>query len=407
MSVNAFADQLPGQIEGGNSNYQISNVTQVSGFANTQSAGVCDILQYRLHLYNPGPGSINDVKVEANINTITPYTTYNSVATAYTPDGLTPQTSFEATLNLSSAQTQSYIADSTELLNSAGNVISRSANGTLADTITDGAGGIDIGSLGESVDEYLEFQAKVNCPYVPPVLVPATCNLLSTPVVNGDNVTINSVNYTANSASVSGTNINYGNGVAATYTSTDYPVTYTYPNSGKYTITATVLTNLGNVTSNACRAAITITHPTPPIVPPTCNLLSTPTVNGDNVTISSVNYTANSAQVSGTSINFGNGTANTYKSTDFPISYTYSNPGNYTITATVLTNLGNVTSNACSAAITIAAHTTPVPPTTPTTPTSLVNTGPGNIFAVAGIATVLGTIGHYFYRSRKLGRSLF
>ncbi len=317
MSASAFADQLPGQIEGGNSNYQISNVTQVSGFANTQSAGVCDVLQYRLHLYNPGPGSINDVKVEANINTITPYTTYNSVATAYTPDGLTPQTSFEATLNLSSAQTQSYIKDSTVLLNSAGNVISSSANGTLADTITDSGGGIDIGSLGESIDEYLQFQTKVYCPVIPPAPVPATCNLLSTPAVNGDNVTINSVNYTANSALVSGTSINYGNGTISIYKSTDFPVTYTYPKPGNYTITATVLTNLGNVTSNNCSAAITIAAPTPPPVTP------------------------------------------------------------------------------------------PVTPTTPTTPTSLVNTGPGNIFAVAGIATVLGTIGHYFYRARKLGRSLF
>ena len=411
VQVRALA---PGQVD---SLLQIANLTQNTGFATTQSAKACDQLQYRVLLYNPGPSNVTDVKVEASINTMTPYTQAIPTVTIYAPSANPNENSDQATINLATAQTQSYVKGSTELLDSAGNVIANSGNGgTLADTITMGGGGIDIGALNGSVTEYLEFQTKVNCPVVPPTPVPATCNFLSTPAVNGDNVTISSVNYTANSAVVSGTSINYGNGVTSTYSSTNYPVTYTYPNSGKYTITATVLTNLGNVTSNACKAAITIVPPTPPSkVPATCNLLTTPAVNGDNVTIDSINYTANNAKISGTSINFGNGTVNTYKTSDYPVTYTYPNAGNYTITATVLTDMGNVTSNTCKAAITIAAHVTPTPPATPTTPatpvaatpTSLVNTGPGDIFAVAGIAAVLGTVGHYFYRARKLGRSLF
>ncbi|MGH7239037.1 MAG: hypothetical protein ACREHG_03115, partial [Candidatus Saccharimonadales bacterium] len=79
----------PGQIEGGNTNYQIANVTKSTGFSNTQSAAACDVLQYRLHLYNPGPSALSDVKVEATINSVTPYTSYVSTATAFTPDGLT------------------------------------------------------------------------------------------------------------------------------------------------------------------------------------------------------------------------------------------------------------------------------------------------------------------------------
>jgi len=272
----AFAGQLPGQIEGGNSNYTISNVTKGTGFANTQTAGACDVLQYRLHLYNPGPSSISDVKVEATINTITPYTNYVSTATAYTPDGLTSQVSFESTLNPSTAETQSYVKDSTQLLNSAGNVISSSANGTLADTITDGGGGIDIGSLGESIDEYLQFQTKVNCP----TPVPATCNMISTPAVDGNNIKINNVTYTANSAQVTGISLNFGNGVVNTYKTSDFPVTYTYPNSGNWTVTATVLTNLGNMTSTACTAAVTIaaattTTPTTPATPAATQLVNT------------------------------------------------------------------------------------------------------------------------------------
>ena len=167
------ANTPPGQIEGGNSNYLIDNLTTNSGFANSQTAQACDKLEYRLFLYNPGPGNVAQVNVEAAINTMTPYTSYDSTATTFTPSGLTPQTNFDATVHFATPETQSYIAGSTELLNSAGDVIATSGSGgSLPDTITMGAGGINIGALNYSVAEYVQFEAQVNCPTPTPTPTP-------------------------------------------------------------------------------------------------------------------------------------------------------------------------------------------------------------------------------------------
>lgn len=181
MSAGPVSALSTGQIEGGSSNYTIANITKGTGFSNTQSADACNVVEYRLHLYNPGPGAISDVTVEATLNTITPYTQYVSTATAFAPNSLSPQVNFQATLNLSSSQTESYVKGSTVLLDSAGNVLKSSANGTLADTITTGGGGVDIGSLGASIQEYLEFKAQVSCPSIPPLVTPPTTPTTPTP----------------------------------------------------------------------------------------------------------------------------------------------------------------------------------------------------------------------------------
>lgn len=40
-------------------------------------------------------------------------------------------------------------------------------------------------------------------------------------------------------------------------------------------------------------------------------------------------------------------------------------------------------------------------PVAPTATTSLPNTGPGNVLGISGIATVVGSVGHYLYRRRQ------
>jgi hypothetical protein len=175
LSVGTASASAPGQIAGGNQNYKIANVTKGSGFANPQSADACDVLQYRLRLYNPGPSSLNNVKMEASINTMTPYTSANSTATIFTPDGQTKEVAFQAVVNISTAQTQSYQAGTTKLLDSAGNVIQN-----LPDGVTMGAGGINLGNIGDSVTEYVEFNTQLKCntppptPPKPPVTPPKT-----------------------------------------------------------------------------------------------------------------------------------------------------------------------------------------------------------------------------------------
>jgi hypothetical protein len=275
-----FAQGNPGQIEGGNNNYLVQDVTQGTGFANPQSANACDILLYRLHLYNPGPSGLTDVKVETTVNNMNPYSQYGSTASVYTPDGVIPVTYYDATVNFSTPQTQTYVKDSTVLLDNDGNVISSSANGTLPDTITDGAGGIDIGNIGESVTEYLEFKTQVNCPTPP---APAVCNTITPPVIDGDTATISNVDYAPNGAKVSSININWGDGTTTPYPPSDFPgsVSHTYSSAANtYTISATLVTSLGNVTSQGCTTSATIVPPTTTTTPPptpTAILTSTPT----------------------------------------------------------------------------------------------------------------------------------
>ncbi len=271
-----------GEIEGGNVNYTISNVTKGTGFSNTQSVDQCNIVEYRLHLYNPGPDPINDVNVEATINTITPYTQYVSTATVFAPDSLTPQINFQSTLNLSTAQTETYIKGSTVLLDSAGNVISSSANGTLADTITTGAGGINIGSLGASVQEYLEFKAQVNCPSVPTPQPTYACTGLT--VEGEDNNIVKVTNFTTsqnNGADFTNATLNWGDNSTPLTTNNVVGQTHQYASNGTYNIIVTANFNVNgstqSATSQSCEQQIsfTSTPPTTPTTPTPTQLVNT------------------------------------------------------------------------------------------------------------------------------------
>jgi len=262
----AFAAN-PGQVVGGDNNYQIQDLTSKSGYANTQSAAACDELQYRLKLYNPGPSTVTNVKVEAGINSVTPYTHYVSTATAYVPDGDPNQVSYRATLNISTAQTQSYEAGTTQLLNSAGSVIK-----TLPDGVTAGAGGISIGNIGESVTEYVTFKTKISCP--PPT--PAeSCDLLQ--VTPGDHkVTIKTFNETATGGAVyKNVVITWGDNTTALTAVNPVGAVHGYSGNGPFTITATPnFTVNGQTVSKTgplCVQKVSFTTPpkTPPQTPPT------------------------------------------------------------------------------------------------------------------------------------------
>jgi len=252
----AFTD---GQIDGGNI-YRTEDLTQNTGFSATTTAQACDLLEYRVQLYNPGSATVDNVNVQADISNSA--LTSNESTIEITSSNGDPSTTYGfTTVNFASAQTLSYVNGSTQLLDQNNNLINGLPNG-----ITIGGTGVNVGNVGPSVTEYVQFQEKVSCQTPSPT--PATCNSLSTPVVVGKSVKINSVSYTANSATVTGISLNFGNGVVNTYQSSSFPVSYTYTNSGNYTITATVLTNLGNETASACNAGITIA-PTPTTPTPT------------------------------------------------------------------------------------------------------------------------------------------
>jgi hypothetical protein len=268
----AFANGT-GQIVAGNNRYQIADLTKGTGFANTQSAQACDTLQYRLSLYNPGPDALGVVKVEAGINTMTPYTTYVSTATAYTPDGAIPSTSFEATLNISTPQTQSYVANSTQLLDSAGHVINSSAaGGTLADTITLGGGGINIGGIGESVTKFLQFQTKLSCP-TPPPTPSFSCTVLG--LTAEENRTVKISNFAtaqANGATFTNAVITWGDNSTALTSASPIGHAHQYGADGTYTVTATAHFNVNGQDKTAggptCTQNVTFSSTKPPVVTP-------------------------------------------------------------------------------------------------------------------------------------------
>jgi hypothetical protein len=280
MNTGSAVAGVPGQIAGGNQNYTIANVTKGTGFANPQTADACDVLQYRLRLYNPGPSPLGDVKMEASINTMTPYTSANSTATVYTPDGQTKEVAFQAVVNISTAQTQAYQKGSTKLLDSAGNVIKSSANGTLADTITMGGGGIDLGSLTDSTTEYVEFNTVLGCPTPPPAPV-YSCDAFNIVADVNRTVKISAFSTTAkNGASFTNAVVTWGDTSSPLSSANIVGQTHQYAKDDTYTVTATAhfSVNGKDVTAGGpqCVKQVTFSSTKPPTVTPPTTPPATP-----------------------------------------------------------------------------------------------------------------------------------
>lgn len=144
----------------------------------------------------------------------------------------------------------------------------------------------------------------------------------------------------------------------------------------------------------------------PPKVPPVCLALNIDKKSeGESLIVDSVNSQANDYNITGVSINFGDKTpAVEFPPATFPYTHTYSTPGNYTVTATVLSTYGNVTSKTCTAVITATSTPTPIVTTTPPTPaiTELANTGPGSVLGIFAGTALLAGVGRHLYKTRRL-----
>jgi hypothetical protein len=146
------------------------------------------------------------------------------------------------------------------------------------------------------------------------------------------------------------------------------------------------------------------------VVMPTCNLLTLENDNGV-ARIDSIGYTANSASVTGYNILITNGNTTDVNQNiglnQLPYNYTMTAGNTYNFKATVLTSLGNVTSNNCEGVLTVnSVAPTPTPPvitpTTTTPPAQLVNTGPGSTIAIFGGATAVGTALYYWFIRKRI-----
>ncbi len=136
---------------------------------------------------------------------------------------------------------------------------------------------------------------------------------------------------------------------------------------------------------------------------PVCSLITIET-NGMVAKLDNVSYTSGTATVSGVSVNFGDGSSKSVivlspaqlatLSASNPYSYVYSTPGNYTIQATVNSNLGNFSSTNCTKTVAIT-----IPPVTP--PKTLVNTGPGDTIGLFFGSSLAGTVFYRWYTRKN------
>lgn len=155
-----------GQVEQGDI-YRVRNVTQNGQFTDPATANVCETVQFKVRIHNPGPDPLTGVTVKATLNTESA-ASHSSVATI-SADNANPATvSDAAAVNLTKAAGMSYVNGTTQLLDSNGAIITG-----LGDTILTTGVSVPNG-VGVSTEQrrYVQFQAKVDCP-TPPVTPPA------------------------------------------------------------------------------------------------------------------------------------------------------------------------------------------------------------------------------------------
>jgi hypothetical protein len=260
-------------------------------------------------------------------------------------------------------------------------------------------------------------------------------DLALTPVKNEVRTVQEVTTYSAaNGAKYKSVTINWGDG-SAPQTYVNPTETHQYANYGTYVVNVVdvnfTLPN-GQVVTNtepSCqKKSITFSHPSTPSY--ACVSLSVSPQNPTSLT-TPIQGVATYSMTSGVtfvnvSYDWGDGQTDvvtTNSATDqTTASHTYSNYGTYTITATANFEVNgqpvSVSSDNCQTQINIPAPTCTVPgetnlpanspecvpPTTPSGP--LPNTGPGNVVAIFGGTTLLGTIGHFLYRRRFSHKAL-
>lgn len=138
--------------------------------------------------------------------------------------------------------------------------------------------------------------------------------------------------------------------------------------------------------------------------------------NPMSVTATATPVTSNGAELQNVTFNFGDGTATSVPSTSTSATHTFAQNGTFVVTSTLnFSATQSTTSSICQAVVPVGT-TTPTSPITPTptTPTpsvtttatttpspTLVNTGPGDVFGVFGVTTILGAVGYRYFLTRK------
>lgn len=183
FAATAFADS-PGQLAGGDL-YQVRNVTKNTGYGNSVAATCNETVKFSFKLSNTEYGMLYGVKVSANL------AQGSANATATNSAGEAVSASDTATVSVAKGSLK-YIAGSTKLYTVDGTLIKN-----LADGIT--AGGVTTGNLAGSTRQFVQFQAKVDCP-TPEEKKITVCELATKKIVTIDESDFDSKKHSKNLA---------------------------------------------------------------------------------------------------------------------------------------------------------------------------------------------------------------
>lgn len=261
ISGSALADS-PGQLEGGTGVYVAKNVTQNGSYDNNVNTACSDQVRYSIRLHNIAFGGLTNIKVSANL--------LSGKMTAVPAEGVDWGTSDNVAINLPANGSLNYESGSATLYNAQGGVIK-----TLPDGIT--TVGVNIGGLNGSTTEFVNFNAKVNCP---PVVTPPVVSFACTELAVA-NIDRTHYDFTAKSSVSNATVTSYGFTVKdANGNTVDTNTVTTNANSavyhfnqatGTYTVSAVVNTDHGSTSASACSKQVIVaavpTTPTTPVTP--------------------------------------------------------------------------------------------------------------------------------------------
>lgn len=190
-SVMAQAPDV-GQIEGGDI-YRVRNVTKNTGFVNNASAELCDTVQFKVRIHNPGPRPLQNVNVKASLSQGTSTSQSSTVTLSASNNYNNAVVTATAGVTINQPTTISYISGTTELLDN---------NGARLQTLGDGimSSGVNIGTVEVSLNHirYVQFQAKVNCPEPPKPVYITVCQLDNKQIVTINEADFNSSKYSKN-----------------------------------------------------------------------------------------------------------------------------------------------------------------------------------------------------------------
>lgn len=146
-----FADS-PGQLSNSADFYKVKNETKGGAYGSEVTATCGDVVKYSVMIANSEFGMLSNVTVKTTL-------AGNTTVSATNDENKTASVSGNVTVNAVKGNLV-YVPGSTKNLKSDGTFIK-----TLADGIT--AGGVNKGSLNGSTAEFVQFQAKVDCPTTP------------------------------------------------------------------------------------------------------------------------------------------------------------------------------------------------------------------------------------------------